>query len=151
LAKREVLNKNLSVHKETKPLQNPVPAPISLDILKKGRKEDIRKDRAATPENMDKLKNLIATTSTTLPKAVVAEKEKIFDEKKLPEPIIKVEETKKEPVPVPDLSSIKTNDISQAPIPTPAVSPQSNKPTTESSVNTITKEVPEDILRKVLE
>jgi CxxC-x17-CxxC domain-containing protein len=98
---KEVLDKAL-LEKAVTPEKIPTPAPISLDALKDKMKTANQvsmpnKDRAASSEDMNKLKNLI--------------QEKV--------------ETKKE----------------EAPAPTPAPIPQ--KP--------ITKEVPEDVLRKILE
>jgi CxxC-x17-CxxC domain-containing protein len=101
LALREVLNKTVSA---------PSPSPISLnslkDKVKEVKKEFVQsKDRAASREDMNKLKDLITAVGGTPQEAVVAEKTEI-----------KKEEKTSTPVP-------------QKPI----------------------KEVPEDVLRKILE
>jgi CxxC-x17-CxxC domain-containing protein len=133
-ALREVLNKTL----ETKPAPEPatavagVPpqAAISLDSLKNKIQEEIKKpantggnfvpskDRAATPEEMNKLKNLIEAKSSVAgsPDASV----EAFREK------------------TPASSSIPVS-----PPPMSQSTPIPQKPTT--------KEVPEDVLRKILE
>ena len=68
LALKEVLNKSLP-ERQTSPEVKPTPAPVSLDSLKN--KEEIKKpvhssgDRAATAEDMNKLKDLIAEKTQT--------------------------------------------------------------------------------------
>jgi CxxC-x17-CxxC domain-containing protein len=123
-ALREALNKTLSAP--------PVPSPVSLESLKNKTKELNKdfasKDRAASPQDMSKLKNLIAAVGATPPEAVVLEKTAPMQEKvaDIPSPIAT-------PMSVP---------IS---VPAPAVS----VPAAES--NGKIKEVPEDVLRKILE
>jgi len=81
---KEVLNKVLSEAKTNPPLPNPLlnkerakgevtPAPISLNTLKNENKEKSSKDRAASAEDMDKLKNLIKTTDMSAAKEKVKE------------------------------------------------------------------------------
>ena len=98
LALKEVLNKTLATP--------PVPPPVSLNVLKEKQKEikeKSSKDRSASPEDMNKLKDLIS--------------EKVSPVE--PEPVPKVEDTKKGTEP----------------------------PLTKGNI----KEVPEDVLRKILE
>ncbi len=100
LALREVLNKTLEIPK--------APEPVSLDTLKNENKGEVKekmkdfvhsKDRAASPEEMNKLKDLISAST-----------------QKPPEP-------------------------------TPAIPKASEPPLTPGNI----KEVPEDVLRKILE
>ena len=85
LALKEVLNKSLpdrQVSPEVKPVSTPISAPVSLDSLKNKeaspiglQPREIKKpihssgDRAATAEDMNKLKDLIAEKTTTPAKA----------------------------------------------------------------------------------
>jgi len=132
-ALREVLNKSL---KEEVPL---VAEPVSLDALKdkvKQVKKDFTppsKDRAATAEDMNKLKDLIS--------------------KKVPVPI-------PEPVSVPQVEQPKVEPRvapPAPPAPSPATVPVPNPSTMSSGPNGSeaptpkVKEVPEDVLRKILE
>ncbi len=113
VALREVLNKTLGAIPKPQPKAvsqpiSPVPAPVSLDTLKNKNKEAVSsKDRAASSEDMNKLKDLITAAGRTPQNAVVAQKISA-------------------PVPTPDPTSIP---IPQKPV----------------------REVPEDVLRKVLE
>jgi CxxC-x17-CxxC domain-containing protein len=109
LALREVLNKaTAKPESKTSPQKTETPVPISLDSLKNKIKEVAKeptpasKDRAATPEDMNKLKNLIQEKVQT---------------------------------------QIETPPPQNIPTPPPASAPVPKKP----------PEVPEDVLRKVLE
>ena len=79
LGLKEVLNKVLSENKSSAPVSVPTPAPtpvsipVSLDVLKKENKEKPSKDRAASVEDMDKLKNLIQSADISVPKDKVKE------------------------------------------------------------------------------
>lgn len=89
------------------PIPNPIPEPVSLDILKTKIKESVpSKDRAASAEDMSKLKDLISTKIST---------------------------------PNPSTSSAPS---------TPTPVPQKPK---ASPIGTQPREVPEDVLRKILE
>jgi len=121
LGLKEVLNKAMS--EKAAPIVEPKkPEPISLETLKEkisalggsasGGK--VSKDRAATPEDMNKLKDLISNTTA-------GQTEKV----PIP-PVNKVEQTKKDETP--------------PPAPTPTSIPKKS-----------TREVPEDVLRKILE
>ena len=114
LALREVLNKTLSNENVVIPSAPPVPPkpvePISLKTLQEKTKEVKKdslssKDRAATKEDMEKLKDLIVKSSPPV----------------------------STPTPTPVPISVPTPDRAHTPIP--------QKP----------KEVPEDVLRKILE
>jgi CxxC-x17-CxxC domain-containing protein len=129
-ALREVLNKTLQGQQANPvistpipiPVKIPTPEPISLDSLKDKIKEEEKKlarpsggnfiphnDRSAGADEMNKLKNLISTTSAG--------------------------QAEKTPTPTPNSAPIPT--------PTPIPMPIPQKP--------MTKEVPEDVLRKILE
>jgi len=147
LALRDILNKTLAETSSTQALPvtvSPVlitpttPEPLSLNVLKEPVKVEISiknktsKDRAASVEDMEKLKSFIE--ATTLPKEPVAEKVEIKEPKTIEEIKTVVSEPKKE-----DLSAMaKKKPEPKFEIPTP----QSTKRV---------KEVPEDVLRKVLE
>ncbi|MFA6586207.1 MAG: CxxC-x17-CxxC domain-containing protein [Candidatus Paceibacterota bacterium] len=122
-ALKEVLNRALNENKkepikeaekvvEVKKVEEPLKPAISLSELKNNKVENtnIPKDRSASKENMDKLKNFIQTTNIPVQKVEKVEEEKKEPEKKVEAPI---------------------------PVTTP---PQTN-----------VKEVPEDVLRKILE
>ncbi|MEX2052493.1 MAG: CxxC-x17-CxxC domain-containing protein [Candidatus Paceibacterota bacterium] len=119
-ALKDIISKTLATplvaSHEIKPELPPVPAPISLEALKDKTKEisHPQKDRAASSDDMNRLKELI--------------KEKIVES--TPEP-------EKAPAP-----------IFQTPVPTPPPRPpkQADTPVPQKP-----KEVPEDVLRKVLE
>lgn len=126
-ALREVLNKTII---NQKPLE-----PVSLDSLKnKMRDVTPSRNRAASPENMNKLKDLISTASPRL--AGQAETPPVSEEVK----------------PAPPPSSTLT--------PPPALDPKPSQPKTETPTpkeaaipptSVGVKEVPEDVLRKILE
>lgn len=125
-ALRDALNKAVKEIPAQEPVApQPTPKPISLDILKRQTEEAMRaatisKDRAASTEEMNKLKNLITE------KTEKAESQN--------------GETKNTP------SSNSMNLLQPTPIPTPA-----SVPTPKPTSPTATKEVPEDVLRKILE
>jgi len=119
-ALREVLNK----------IKESIPEPVSLDTLK-NKKSASSKDRAASSEDMSKLKDLIS--------------EKILEAKSIPTPIPAPTFTQnsseiKKPEPVPVSQTPKT----QA---SPIVNPSSDTVQQTSQP----REVPEDVLRKILE
>ncbi len=118
-ALKEILNKTMSGDKvaEVTPVAKPTPPPVSINILKDKPKEVIAntKDRAATPEEMNKLKDLIAKTA----------------------PIAT-------PIPTPPPAP------KPAPTPQPKIETPTPAPSTESAPKKI-REVPEDVLRKILE
>ncbi|MEK7140548.1 MAG: CxxC-x17-CxxC domain-containing protein [Patescibacteria group bacterium] len=66
---REILNQTLTNTPTTS-----TPPPVSLDTLKTPTKTESKKDLAATPEDMDRLKNFIAATGETPQAAVVSPK-----------------------------------------------------------------------------
>lgn len=110
-ALREILNKTLGAA----PVVAPTPPPISLDSLKKKDNSNIlKKDRSASQEEMDKLKELISE---------------------------KAPEVARKDVPAPDPVTPTPTPIPTPPPVTSSTPPKSN----------IVKEVPEDVLRKVLE
>jgi CxxC-x17-CxxC domain-containing protein len=86
---KEALDKALSENKpavsEPKinppaPTSTPAPLPVSLNTLKNDNKEKSSKDRAASAEDMDKLKNIIQTAE------ISSEKEKV---KEVPEDVLR--------------------------------------------------------------
>lgn len=120
LALREVLNKNLQLETSQSSAEIPELAspnagePVSLDALKEKIHDTISsKDKAASPEKMEELKDFIFT-------ATAGQAEKIKNEK---------QEDDSVPMPVP-----------------PKPQPESGQPETKK-----VKEVPEDVLRKILE
>ncbi|MFZ2150255.1 MAG: CxxC-x17-CxxC domain-containing protein [Minisyncoccia bacterium] len=146
-ALKEVLNKVLE---ETPSPQAPAPVaapmptpePISLDSLKdkikatsmSGQTREVKNDRAATQEEMDKLKNLITATST-------APKETVPTQEVPPAPT---------PQPIIAQASVAETPVPQAPASSSAPIPQ--KPAKASPVDGLQpREVPEDVLRKILE
>lgn len=120
LALKEVLNKNLPERQQTNPvvIAKSTPEPVSLDSLKNKVGEEVKKeivyskDRAATVEDMNKLKDLI--------------KEKVII------PVEKTEPKKEEII-------------------TPVKNTSSSQGGEENFQNNKVKEVPEDVLRKILE
>jgi CxxC-x17-CxxC domain-containing protein len=136
-ALRDILNKTLN---ENKVFSAPLPpepaeegpAPISLNELKTSPKKDFNptpKDRSASAEEMDKLKNLI--TEKTIEPTEESVKEQVEEPKEIPkEEIISSIES---PV------SATTEEKPEVPILQPNNTP--NK----------IREVPEDVLKKILE
>ncbi len=90
LGLKEVLNKALSENKLSTSTPTPAPPPVSLDVLKNENKEKPSKDRAASAEDMDKLKNLIqsANISTSQPEAGQSPAEKTKP-KEVPEDVLR--------------------------------------------------------------
>jgi CxxC-x17-CxxC domain-containing protein len=105
------------------PAVPPAPAPISLDSLKEKPKETIvpNKDRSATPENMNKLKDLISSSSSAKPTPPVSS-----------------------PAPVP----ASQPKVESTPPPVKQNVPMGTPP--PFSTGNI-KEIPEDVLKKLLE
>jgi len=131
-ALKDILNKTLSENKvfspqdtsvkeEPKPIERPTPPPISLSELKvpTSFNPSVLKDRSASQDTMNKLKDLVSEKTAKEP-------EKIKEE--LPKPILEI---------IPEL--VKESEPEKIP------EPVSTKPV--SSI----KEVPEDVLRKILE
>ncbi|MDP2789314.1 MAG: type IV secretion system DNA-binding domain-containing protein [bacterium] len=133
LGLREILNKTLSSVPVTPitlkppaptPPSTPPVAPVSLSELKKPEVKETtnqKKDLAATPEDMEKLKNIITAKSGTPQEAVVSAKVA---------------------TPATPPQSFST------PTPTP---PPTLIQAPETSQNPKIKEVPEDVLKKILE
>lgn len=106
------------------PKAPPAPA-VSLTELKTPKKEEVKRDLAATPEDMDKLKNMIATkVATPVPPA--------------PKPV---------PPPAPPVRPIQPTQNYTPPVPPRPTPP----PAPEIPQKPKIKEVPEEVLRKVLE
>ncbi len=147
LALREVLSKTLNVSTSPVPGVAPsvpdIPSPVPLSVLGGDirtspalfSKDKLTKDRAASVEDMNKLKNFIETTSIVAGGA--SEVKKHEPEPKQPEP-----EFKPEPKPEPKPESEPEPEFKPEPVvtPVPAQTPK-----------TKIKEVPEDVLRKILE
>lgn len=146
-ALKEILNETLKAEAEK---ITPVPAPtlepkkeivlptptvklpesISLDALKNKMKESVpaHKDRAASAEDMSKLKELIT-------EKIEKVKEEIKKEEATPVPLPKIE------IPVPPKPTLPTPEGVGTPTSSVGATPIPKKP----------KEVPEDVLRKILE
>lgn len=123
-ALKDILNKTLSG--ELEPVAAPVPPPVSLHTLKEKTKDVVAsgsKDRAASKDDMNKLKDLIQEKVATVEEKVV------------------------EPTPIPTPTSTPEPD----PIPRPDPAPQKNIPTAPSPKDLPIKEVSEEVLRKILE
>jgi len=144
IALRDILNKTLSEKKifEEKPKEpeikkeEPLTPAISLNELKSVKptfNSPALKDRSASREDMDKLKNFISQTAVKEPEPTP---------EPTPEPVpVKVPESTLEPIklsePEPEPESV--------PQPVVPEKPTENDPTLKI------KEVPEDVLRKILE
>ena len=149
IALKEILNKTLSENKvfltqntilnsETKIVEKPTPTPISLNDLKipTPSNNSILKDRSASQDTMNKLKDLVSTKSNSIESPEASEKTSI--EKTVKEP----EKIKEElPKPILEIHKERAKETETEKIPEQV----STKP-----VSNI-KEVPEDVLRKILE
>ena len=156
-ALKEVLDKTLAkkLPEQTRPVNPPItkpeqtipkkePAPVSLNVLKTQEQTKIvtpPKDRAASVENMNKLKNVISSVKLEPMPIPIPYK---------PEPQPKVDqplaETTSTPTPEPVVPPVQTPPVIPTPAPTPPIPPT---PPTPPASNV--KEVPEDVLRKILE
>jgi len=157
---------------DLKPAEIPVPPPVSLNALRTppaqgGKTNTIisPKDRGAPPEEMNKLKSFIEEKKIepqpkiedtfAVPKIVpILPPEMIIPPPKQPrietppEPQVKTEQPPvKAPKSSPSFFNIEPIPAKPAPMPIPPVKPQSTPPLTAQNV----KEVPEDVLRKILE
>jgi CxxC-x17-CxxC domain-containing protein len=168
LALKEALSKTLA-EKEVVPVapkvevkpptpQPPTPEPVSLDTLKNKLKESTEvvkkdfsntKDRSASSENVNKLKDLISakvaapvSTPVSTPAPVVPKPVEVVV------PVAKTVEPPKAPEPVVIRSEPKV-EAPKAPTPPPAPAPKvegTEPPLTADNI----KEVPEDVLMKIL-
>jgi CxxC-x17-CxxC domain-containing protein len=167
-ALREILSKVAATSSQA-PAPAPAPAPISLDSLKNKIKEvakepvqSVSKDRAATVEDMNKLKDLIAQkipvapASTPAPAPTIVEPvtppptpapapiPKPIPPEPAPTPIPQRPVVEQTPAPQPAPAPIPQRPVAQeTPAPRPAPTPIPQKP--------MPAEVPEDVLRKILE
>ena len=121
------------------------PTPVSLDSLKDKLKESvsITKDKSASPEKMNELKDFISTV--TKPKVEDVEVQK-------PEMKVEVQEEIKKEIQqenkIPKPPEPPTFSIPKPPEPTPSTP---NIPMPDTILKVPVKEVPEDVLRKILE
>ncbi len=135
LALKEVLSRALPIHREQAIEPKHEPAHVSLDVLKNKMKDMIpKKDKSASLEDKNKLKDLINSTSATSQEVVVLEKSAQTEKKE--------ESASIQPTPKPP--------VSQAPI-TPSPAPVDKVGTEPPLTKENIKEVPEDVLRKILE
>jgi len=163
LALKEVLSKTL---KEIS-VSPPAPAPISLDALKNKIKEVAKepvqaaaKDRAATAEDMGKLKDLIAQ-KISVPAQAPEPTTPAASPAPAPSPITSPIPPIPVSAPAPEPVSTVAPEPIQAPIsvmepelaPTPAPLPSAPNPVPQRLVpqKPVPPEVPEDVLRKILE
>ncbi len=136
-ALKEILNKTLAgdVPKGVTPVSAPTPPPVSLNVLKAQEPNVVKdvnpKDRAASAEDMNKLKDLIQKTAPVIQTSPSAP---------VPPPI----PPKPTPVPPPAPKPEPT------PVPTPAPVPPAPKVEAIPAKPKV-REVPEDVLRKILE
>lgn len=126
---REILNKTLADKQASTPVK-PKPEPVSLNVLKSpapsvnvAKNGNGGKDRAASSEDMNKLKDLISNAKVVSPVP--------------PTP----------PTPAPAQNTPSTNSGSTPSASTPPPKPVAEPPLTKGNI----KEVPEDVLRKILE
>ena len=149
-ALRDILNKTLSENKvfefkkeepKMEEIKKETPTPISLNDLKIQKPTNISnlKDRGANAEDMNKLKNLIRETPMPTPEPV--------KEIPIPAPEPIKPEVK---VPTPKGAGIPTLDENQDVGKEPTPSPSSSDKSTSKKSGKI-REVPEDVLRKILE
>ncbi len=127
---KEIISKTLA-NSDVAPVLPPQPAPISLQSLKEKTKEMAApgKDRSASADDMNKLKDLI--TEKTAAKSAPPEV-------KTPEPVsAKPAAAVMPPAPAPQASTVPVKPVA----PQAASQPIPQKP----------KEVPEDVLKKILE
>ncbi len=190
-ALREVLNKNLpaqaSLPKNVTPVAPQVPPPVSLDALK-NKMHDVKgpqpteKNRAATSEEMSKLKSLISEKAFSIPKPREPENTVTKEignsniaptpplEKKADDPIEAAEKVLTiidPPLPpkIPEPGVIIPPAAPTTPPPVPQLKPESIptpppkveehpipvKPASTNSTPVKVREVPEDVLRSILE
>jgi CxxC-x17-CxxC domain-containing protein len=139
-ALKDIISKTLKGDDSAiKPVVPPTPAPISLSSLKEKINDSSKvvrtgSDRAASPEAMSQLKDLIQKAAPVEEKKPEAEKPTIVDYTPPPKP------------PTPVQAPIPTQ--TPTPAPTPTFTPP---PAPPAPANLPTKEVPEDVLRKILE
>lgn len=116
LALKEVLNRTLPAHPELAKEEKPEPAHVSLDVLKNKMKELVpKKDKSATHEDKNKLKDLISGIKE--PTRNTSHISTVEEDKKTPDATVQADKKGTEP------------------------------PLTKGNI----KEVPEDVLRKILE
>jgi hypothetical protein len=147
-ALKDIINKTLSLE----PAVAPVPEPVSLDVLKNKVKDESGKDRGAPPEKMNALKDLIMEKTAAEPAKPV---------EKAPEPKPTMEhilEPEMEEIPEPAKQKEEPEKVQyQVQTPPPTFQSTTTKTTTtttetkSSPDNPEPKEVPEDVLRKILE
>ena len=162
LALKEILNKTLSENKvfptrndrvdgEVKPIERPTPPPISLNELRTPiPTSSPLKDKSASQNDMNKLKSFIQESATIKEtKKIEVPKEEIL-EKKIEEKMEVLREVETPEIPLPNEADIDIDKIilsKEIPVQNQS-NAQVNKP--PSNQNTV-REVPEDILRKILE
>jgi len=147
-ALKEILDKTLAnipaqTPKTVPPVQKPAPAPVSLNVLKNQEQNKVvipQKDRAASAEDMNKLKNVISTVKTE-PTPVPPTPTPVVPPKVTPPPAPVVPPRPVTPPPSPV--------IPPRPTPTPPPAPTVSVPKPPSGDQV--REVPEDVLRKILE
>jgi CxxC-x17-CxxC domain-containing protein len=161
VALREVLNKTIP-ERQNPPAATPspkvipvapsVPTPISLDSLKIKPKDDNTKDRSASAESLSKLKEIISEKVISKPEEKVATPPPTPIPTPSPKPI--TPPVYNSPIPTPPTPTPppqpKVEAVSAQP--TAPVPPQQEKVGTEPPLSKGNiKEVPEDVLKKILE
>ncbi len=125
--------------------------PISLSTLATPPKPDIKSvnDRSASEEKMNALKSLILEKA---PEAVVEKNIETVVERK-PEPVVvpKIEVPAPTPAPVPPKPQTAQIPVNEPFVPKPEPTPVSQQPQIKTEEKPQVKEVPEDVLRKILE
>lgn len=165
-ALKEILNKALSETIPPKPTPPPVPAPkveeikkpeipaVSLDTLKAKPVPSTSplKDKSASSEDMDKFKSFIFQKIEHVDIAVEKKPDPIIENQKT-EPVVipEVKEIKIEKPPEPKPVFVQTPPPVNVPVPPKAPEPVSEAPKTQQQNTSVPREVPEEVLRKILQ
>lgn len=143
LGLKDLLAKTLNNSPDVVPVATPVPPPISLDNLKE-KVKDVGvsgKDRAASQADMNKLKDLISVK-------IPAKEEK---KPEYPPSVVPIKDTSAEDAAIPIKPLLEPN-APVVPIPPAAQAQQAKDEAAAPSPNNLPiKEVPEEVLRKILE
>ena len=167
-ALREILNKTLSENKvfdapkeepKVEEVKKPTPPPISLNELKSQKPFPVPniKDRSASAEDMNKLKNLISETVIPETESISISMPEKKEEEVVSTPPIPIPTPTPAPIiepitiPIPEPTVLEKEIPAPAPDPIPTPISDPVKPSSSVSSSGKIREVPEDVLRKILE